>query len=129
MHIFRIAFSNLNIFKIFPSSGIFLKGALIQLNNPLASCFLLNLNFLLYTGHFDKNIIFPFFYNPWVFTFCIFSFLQTICFHLQQWLTAVNSILFSLKSVHLLQHNFIDNILWLNILKNNIIRINTLRII
>ena len=48
---------------------------------PLASCFLINLNFLLFhTEHFDKNIGFLFFClcSPWVLTLCFLYTLQKI---------------------------------------------------
>ena len=47
-----------------PATGILLKGALIPKlrNYPLASCSLVNFDFLLsHTAHFDKSIILPFF--------------------------------------------------------------------
>ena len=48
------------------------------LNNPLASSSLINFDFLLsHTAHFDKSIILPF-WLYWIFTFCIFSTLETI---------------------------------------------------
>ena len=47
------------------------------LNNPLASCSLVNVDFLLpQTAQFDKNTI-PQFFNFWLFAFCIYSTLQT----------------------------------------------------
>ena len=51
------------------------------LNNPLASCSLINLNFLLsHTAHFDKSIILPFF------VFTTFRFLFSVFFlHFKQY--------------------------------------------
>ena len=49
--------------KTSPNIGILLKGVLIPrlLNNPFASCFLINLDFLvLHTGHFGNIIVLPF---------------------------------------------------------------------
>ena len=48
--------------KVSPNIGILLKGVLRPklLNNPFASCFLINLDFLLrYIAHFDNNIVLP----------------------------------------------------------------------
>ena len=60
-----------------PNKGIRLKRVFIPklLNNPLASCSLINLDFLLLqTVQFGISIILPFFvfYNFWVSTICIF---------------------------------------------------------
>ena len=46
--------------KTFVNSSILLKGVLISdlLNNSLASCFIINLDLLLHTRHFDKIIVF-----------------------------------------------------------------------
>ena len=49
-------------FKISPNNGIFLNGLfnLKLLNNPLASCSLINLELLLlHNVHFVQNIVFP----------------------------------------------------------------------
>ena len=50
------------------------------LNNPLASCSLRNFEFLLLRSeNVYKSIILPFLVRTtWIFTFCIFSTLQTI---------------------------------------------------
>ena len=49
--------------KVSPNNGILLKGVLIPrlLNNPFASCSLINFDFLaLHIAHFDDNIVLPF---------------------------------------------------------------------
>ena len=61
----------------------FRTGNLIPVNlliNPLASCFLINFNFLLsHTAHFDKSIILPFL------VFTAFEFLLSVFFlHFKQ---------------------------------------------
>ena len=65
-----------------PTKWILLTGVFVPkpLKNRLASCSLINLGFLLtHSAHFDKGIILPFFvFTTWIFTFCIFSTLQTI---------------------------------------------------
>ena len=68
------------------NKGILLESVFIPkpLNNPLASCSLINLDFLLsQTANFDKGIILPVFcrYIFLIFTFCISSALQTIRQH------------------------------------------------
>ena len=68
---------------IYKSKQCKLKG----LGNPLASCFLISLDFLPpHKAHFDENIFSSFIglYNFWVFTFCIFPTLQTIRLILQK---------------------------------------------
>ena len=48
--------------KTSPNKGILLKDALIPrlLNNPFASCFLINIDFLLpHMAHFDNIIVLP----------------------------------------------------------------------
>ena len=72
--------------SILPNKGILLNDVLRPklLNNPFPSCSFINLDFLLpHTGHFDDNIVLPFFvFNTFEFTFSVF-FLprQTICQH------------------------------------------------
>ena len=53
----------LHLKKISPNNGILLNGVLRPklLNIPVASCFLINLDFLvLYKAHFDNIIVLPF---------------------------------------------------------------------
>ena len=58
-----------------PNNGILLVGVLRPklLNNPFASCFIINLDFLLsHTAHFDNNIVLPFLvFNTFEFTFSV----------------------------------------------------------
>ena len=63
-----------------PNISILLKGVLISrlTNNPFASCFLINLAFLvLHTAHFD-NIIFPPFIVLKSVDKCFWCFLRTL---------------------------------------------------
>ena len=66
-----------------PTKDILLKGlfTLKLLCNPVASCSLINFDFLLsHTAQVEKRITLPFFYlyNFWIFTFYIYFMLQTI---------------------------------------------------
>ena len=61
-----------------PNNGILLEGVLIpsSVNNPLASCFIINLDLPFHTGHFDKSIVFSLLVlEPFVFILSI-SFLH-----------------------------------------------------
>ena len=66
-----------------PYKRVFLKGFLIPklLNNPLASCFLINFDFLVsHTTYFDESIFPPFF------VFTTFGFLLSVIFlHFKQY--------------------------------------------
>ena len=58
------------------NNGILFNGVLRPRldNNPSASCFFINFEFLLpHTAHFDDNIVLPFFvFNTFQFTFSVF---------------------------------------------------------
>ena len=71
--------------------------------NPLASCSLINLNFLLpHIAHFDESIFSTniSLYNFWVSPFCIFSTLQVIRLKLQQFLCVIILIADKLKKFY-----------------------------
>ena len=67
----------LHLKKISPNNGILLHGVLRPklINIPLASCFLINLDFLVpYIAHFDNTIVLPLivFETLKIYVFCIF---------------------------------------------------------